>query len=187
MAQVDAGDIRKGMKLEIDGVPYNVVQVDLVKPGKGQAFTRTRIKNLKTGLVIEKTFKSNESVGEADVREANMRLLYKETDGAVFMDDESFEQVTIPMSLIGDNFVWLMDEMIYRVVFYKGDAVDFIPPTFLEMTIVETAPGERGNTSGRVLKAAKTHTGAEIQVPIFIDEGEKVKVDTRTGEYVSRV
>ncbi len=187
MVQIDAGDIRKGMKLEIDGVPYNVVQVDLVKPGKGQAFTRTRIKNLKTGLVIEKTFKSNESVSEADVREANMRLLYQETDGAVFMDDESFEQVTIPMSLIGENAVWLMEETIYRIVFYKGEAVDFIPPTFLELTIVETMPGERGNSSGRVLKPAKTETGAEVQVPIFIEEGEKVKIDTRTGEYISRV
>ena len=187
MGRVSASDIRKGMKLEIDSVPYNVVQSDLVKPGKGQSFTRVRIRNLKTGSVIEKTFKSNESVAEADVHETDMRMLYREEEGVVFMDDESFEQVTIPLSLIGENAVWLMDETIYRIVFYKGETVDFVPPTFLEMTIVETAPGERGNTSGRVLKPAKTETGAQVQVPIFINEGEKIKVDTRTSEYVSRV
>jgi elongation factor P len=187
MSEIESGQIRKGMKVEIDNNPYNVVSVDLVKPGKGQAFTRTRLKNLKTGSLMEKTFKSNEKVSLADVEEMKMRLLFKDADGATFMDDGSFEQIMIPMTLIGEQEVWLMEELLYGIVFYKGEAVDFTPPTFMEMTIIETAPGARGDTSGRVLKPAKTETGAEIQVPIFISEGEKIKVDTRTSEYVSRV
>lgn len=188
MSLIDSNQIKKGMKLEIDNAPYNVVSVDLVKPGKGQAFTRVRIKNLKTGLVLERTFKSNEKVAEADVEEVTMRMLFKETDGVVFMNDNTFEQVMIPNSLIGNQDVWLKEEVLYDIVFYKGEAVDFTPPTFMEMKITETAPGDRGNTaSGRVLKPATTETGAEIQVPIFIQEGEIVKIDTRTSEYVSRV
>lgn len=186
MALVDAGQIKKGMKLEVDGVPYLVVNVELVKPGKGQAFTRTKLKNYKSAQVMEKTFKSNESVPEADVEEAQMRMLYTDADGAVFMDDKTFEQVTIPNSIIGDNARWLMEEQLYSIIFYKGQVIDFSPPTFLEMVVTETAPGERGDTSGRVLKPAKTETGAQIGVPIFIQEGEKIRVDTRTGDYVSR-
>jgi elongation factor P len=187
MSEIESGQIRKGMKVELDNNPYNVVSVDLVKPGKGQAFTRTRLKNLKTGSLMERTFKSNEKVSLADVEELRMRLLYKDADGATFMDDNTFEQITISMSLIGDGDVWLMEEQLYAIVFYKGEAVDFTPPTFMEMLITETAPGARGDSSGRVLKPAKTETGADIQVPIFITEGEKIKVDTRTSEYVSRV
>ena len=187
MSEIESGQIRKGMKVELDNNPYNVVSVDLVKPGKGQAFTRTRLKNLKTGSQVEKTFKSNEKVSLADVEEMKMRLLFKDADGATFMNDDTFDQIMIPMSLIADQEVWLMEELLYGIVFYKGEAVDFTPPTFMEMTITETAPGSRGDTSGRVLKPAKTETGAEISVPIFIAEGEKIKIDTRTGEYVSRV
>lgn len=186
MSQVDFNQIKKGMKVEIEGAPYVVTLVELVKPGKGQAFTRTKLKNLKTGFVVEKTFKSHDKIDLADVEELQMRLLYKEQTGAVFMDDHTFEQITIPLTLIGQSEVWLMEEHIYNIIFYKGEPVDFTPPTFLEMVITETAPGERGDTTGRVLKPAKTETGANIQVPIFIQEGEKIKVDTRTGEYVSR-
>ncbi len=187
MSEIESGQVRKGMKVEIDNNPYNVVSVDLVKPGKGQAFTRTRLKNLKTGSQMEKTFKSNEKIALADVEERKMRLLFQDADGATFMDDATFDQIMIPMSLIGEQQVWLMEELLYGIVFYRGEAVDFTPPTFMDMVITETAPGARGDSSGRVLKPAKTETGAEIQVPIFIAEGEKIKVDTRTGEYVSRI
>jgi len=186
MSQVGFNQIKKGMKVEIDGAPYNVTLVELVKPGKGQAFTRTKLKNLKTGFMTEKTFKSNDKIQLADVEETKMRMLYQDVDGAVFMDDQSFEQITIPLSLIGENKVWLMEEQLYDLVIYKGEPVDLTPPNFLEMTITETAPGERGDTSGKVLKPATTETGAVVQVPIFIQEGEKIKVDTRTGEYSSR-
>jgi elongation factor P len=142
---------------------------------------------LLTGRVVEKTFKSGEKIGDADVEERKMRMLYKEADGAVFMDDNTFEQLTIANSLIEGKSQWLMEEVLYGVVFYKGQPIDVSPPTFMEMKIVETTPGARGDTSGRVLKAAITESGATVQVPIFIEEGEKIKVDTRTGEYVSRV
>jgi elongation factor P len=158
-----------------------------VKPGKAQPFNRTKLKHLITGRVIERTFKSGDKIDLADVEESKMRMLYRESDGVVFMDDKTFDQISIPLSVIKDKEQWLMEEILYDIVFYKGEPIDFMPPTFLEMKIVETAPGVRGDTSGRVLKPAITETGAKIQVPIFVEEGERIKVDTRTGEYVSRV
>lgn len=188
MSSVSTSDIRVGMKVEVDKEPYLIIINEFVKPGKGQAFNRIKMKNIKTGRVIERTYKSGEKIDLADVTEADMRLLYKEPDGAVFMDDKTFEQLTISNELIGNNAQWLMDEVVYSVVFYKGEPIEILPPTFMEMKIVETAPGVRGDTaSGRVLKPAVTETGAKIQVPIFVEEGEKIKVDTRTAEYVSRV
>ncbi|MBS0621115.1 MAG: elongation factor P [Verrucomicrobia bacterium] len=188
MAQYSTGDVKTGYKIEVEGEPYTVVSNEFVKPGKGQPFNRIKLKHLKTGRVVEKTFKSGEKVDEADVEETKMRMLYKEADGAVFMDDKSYDQITIPFSLIQDKEQWLIEEIPYDVVFYKGQPIDIVPPTFMEMKIVETSPGVRGDTSsGRVLKPAVLEGGAKIQVPIFIEEGEKIKVDTRTGEYVSRV
>jgi elongation factor P len=188
MAQISTNEFKAGVKIEVEGQPYTIVTNEFVKPGKGQAFNRVRIKHLITGRVIERTFKSGDKAEVADVVESNMRLLYKEADGVVFMDDNTFEQVKIPLESIGDTTQWLIEDFVYAIVFYKGAPVTVEPPTFMEMKIVETAPGDRGNTaSGRVLKPAITQSGAKIQVPIFIDEGEIVKIDTRTGEYVSRV
>jgi elongation factor P len=188
MAQVSTNEFKTGLKVEVDGEPYTMVGNEFVKPGKGQPFNRTKLKHLMTGRVIERTFKSGEKIDIADVEETKMRLLYKEQDGAVFMDDNSFEQLTISFKTIGDKQQWLIEEAIYDIVFYKGQPIDVSPPTFMEMKIVETAPGVRGDTaSGRVLKPAFTESGAKIQVPIFVEEGERIKVDTRTGEYVSRV
>jgi elongation factor P len=188
MAQVSTGDVRGGYKVEIEGEPYVVVSNEFVKPGKGQPFNRIRVKQLKTGRVTEKTFKSGEKLDLADVEEAKMRMLYKEGDDVIFMDDNTFDQVNVPMDMLGDNAQWLIEEVIYDVTFYKGQPIDVNPPTFMEMKIIETAPGVRGDTaSGRVLKPAVVESGAKVQVPIFIEEGEKIKVDTRTGEYVSRV
>lgn len=188
MAQVSTNEFRGGMKIEVEGQPYTIVTNEFVKPGKGQSFNRVRIKHLTTGRVIERTMKSGDKVDVADVVETNMRLLYKEGDGAVFMDETSFEQTTIPLKNIGDTAQWLLEDLMYAVVFYKGIPVTVEPPTFMEMRITETAPGDRGNTaSGRVLKPAVTQSGAKVQVPIFVNEGEVIKIDTRTGEYVSRV
>lgn len=187
MSTVDANALKKGMKLEIDNYPYNVLQADIVKPGKGQAFTRTKLRNLMTGQQLEKTFKSNEKLDLADINETFMRLIYTDGEGATLMHDESFEQVTIPYSIIGTDKNWLKEETLYAIIFYKGQVVAFEPPNFMELTIQETMPGEKGNTaSGKVTKPATLETGAEIAVPIFITEGEKVRVDTRTSEYVSR-
>jgi len=187
MAQYSTGDLRGGYKVEIDGEPYTVVSNEFIKPGKGQPFNRIKLKHLKTGRVVEKTFKSGEKVDEADVEEAKMRMVYKEADAVVFMDDKTYEQVSIPLSIIKDTEQWLLEEILYDIVIYKGQPIEVVPPTFLEMKIVETTTGLRGDTSGRVLKPAVTESGAKVQVPLFIDEGDKIKIDTRTGEYVSRV
>lgn len=188
MPQISTNEFRPGIKIEFENQPYTIVTNEFVKPGKGQSFNRVRIKHLITGRVIEKTLKSGEKVEVADVIESNMRLLYKEGENAVFMDDVSFEQIAIPIENIGDTAQWLIEDLLYGIVFYRGTPVTVEPPTFMEMKITETAPGDRGNTaSGRVLKPAITQSGAKVQIPIFVSEGEIVKIDTRTGEYVSRV
>ncbi len=189
MAQISTNEFKAGFKVEIDGEPYTMVGVEFVKPGKGQPFTRVKLKHLKTGRVIERTFKSGERLEVADVQELRMRMLYTEADGgAVFMDDNTFEQITVSANVIGDNKQWMMEEVLYGITVYKGEPIEVVPPTFMEMKIAETAPGVRGDTSsGRVLKPAVTESGAKVQVPIFIEEGEKIKIDTRTSEYVSRV
>jgi elongation factor P len=188
MASASTNEIRAGMKVEVEKEPYLIIANEFVKPGKGQAFNRIKMKNMVTGRVVERTYKSGEKLDLADIEEADMRFLYKESDGSVFMDEKTFDQITISNELIGSNDQWLMEEVLYKVVFYKGAPIELVPPTFMEMVITETSPGVRGDTaSGRVLKPATTETGAKIQVPIFVEEGEKVKVDTRTCEYVSRV
>lgn len=188
MAQIDTNDFKAGLKVEVEGQPYTIVSNQFVKPGKGQAFNRVRLKHLKSGRVVEKTFKSGESVELADVVDSKQRLLYCDTNGAVFMDDATFEQITLPPEKIEDVKDWLIDDQMYDLVFYKGEITTVEPPTFMEMEVVETTPGVRGDTaSGRVMKPATTNSGAKIQVPIFIEQGEIIKVDTRTGEYVSRV
>jgi elongation factor P len=187
-AQTNTGEVRGGFKVEVEGQPYTVVSNEFVKPGKGQAFNRIRLKHLITGRVVEKTFKSGEKIDIADVADTKMRMLYKEPDGVIFMDETSFEQHKLANEMIGDNMNWLKDDLVYDIVFYKGEPVTVEPPTFMELKITETAPGDRGNTaSGRVLKNAVLETGAKIQVPIFIEQDEIIKVDTRNGEYVSRV
>lgn len=188
MASVSTNEIKIGMKVEVEKEPYLIINNEFVKPGKGQAFNRIKMKNMKSGRVVEKTYKSGEKIDLADIEESAMRFLYKEPDGAVFMDEKTFDQTTIDNELIGQNGQWLMEEIVYHVIFYKGAPIELVPPTFMEMTIVDTAPGVRGDTaSGRVMKPATTETGAKVQVPIFIEQGEKIKVDTRTCEYVSRV
>jgi elongation factor P len=188
MAQVTTNELRVGMKVEVDKEPYLVIINEFVKPGKGQAFNRIKMKNMISGRVAERTYKSGEKLDLADIEEAEVRFMYKDADSAVFMDDKTFDQITISKELLGQNEQWLKEEIIYHVIFYKGSAIEVVPPTFMELTITETAPGVRGDTaSGRVLKNATLENGATVQVPIFIEQGEKIKVDTRTSEYVSRV
>ena len=186
MASITTNDLRIGMKVEVDKEPYLIVINEFVKPGKGQAFNRIKMKNMINGRVIERTYKSGDKLDLADIEETQMRFLYKEPDGSVFMDEKTFDQISISNEIIGNNQQWLMEETIFQVIFYKGAVIEIVPPTFMEMLVTETAPGVRGDTSGRVLKPATTETGAKIQIPIFVEEGEKIKVDTRTCEYVSR-
>ncbi len=187
MAQISTNEFKPGVKIEIDKQPYTIVSNEFVKPGKGQAFNRVRIKQLLTGRTVEKTFKSGDKVDLADVIETQMRMLYKENDGIVFMDENTFEQLKISSENIGDTMQWLKEDLLYDILIYNGEAVAVEPPTFIDLKIVQCDPGVRGDTaSGRVLKPAVTETGAKIQVPIFINEGEVIKVDTRTAEYASR-
>ena len=188
MAQVSTNEFKGGIKVEVDGEPYEIISNEFVKPGKGQPFNRVKLKNLLSSRVIERTYKSGDKLEIADIEEHKMRMVYKEQGGVVFMDDQTYEQITIPFPVIGDKEQWLMEEILYSVIFYKGSPIEVVPPTFMEMKVVDTAPGVRGDTaSGRVLKPAITESGSKIQVPIFVEEGDKVKIDTRTGEYVSRV
>lgn len=188
MVRVSTSEFRVGLRIELDGQPYLILQNEFVKPGKGQAFNRIKVKNFITGRVIEKTFKSGETVNTADVEEKQMRLLYTDQEGATFMDDESFEQETVFWEKLESVKQWLLEDAVYTLVVYNGEVISIEPPIFMELVITETAPGVRGDTaSGRVLKPAQTQTGAKIMVPIFIEEGEVVKVDTRTGSYESRV
>lgn len=188
MAYISTNEFKGGIKVEMDGQPYTIVTNEFVKPGKGQAFNRVKLKHLVTGRVIEKTFKSGEKLDLADIVDAKMRMLYKELDGVVFMDDNTFEQVTISTAQLADVSQWLKEDLVYDVIFYKGVPITVEPPTFLELVITETAPGDRGNTaSGRVMKPAILETGAQILVPIFVNQDDKIRVDTRTSEYVSRV
>jgi len=186
MPQASTNEFRIGMKVEIDQQPYVMVENDFVKPGKGQPFNRTKLKNLRTGRVIERTFKSGEKIDLADVEEKKMRLSYQETDGVVFMDDTTFDQVHVAFNAMGESKEWLMENMDYQITFHKGEPIVVTPPTFMEVTVTQSATGLRGDTTGRVLKPAVIETGMTIQVPLFINEGDKIKVDTRTGEYVGR-
>lgn len=188
MPTISTSDLRVGMKAEVENEPCLVISNEFVKPGKGQSFNRIKLKNMITGRVVEKTFKSGEKVDLADVEESEMRYLYRDGEDAVFMDEKTFDQIHVSKELLGANEQWLKEEIVYHVVFYKGAPIEVMPPTFMELTIVDTAPGVRGDTaSGRVLKPAVLETGAKVQVPIFVEQSEKIKVDTRTCEYVSRV
>lgn len=187
-AQATTNDIRGGMKVEIDGQPYTVISNEFFKPGKGRSTNRIRVRHLVSGRTVEKVFTSGDKLDLADVEEHAMRLLYKEDDGVVFMNDNSFEQIKIMNENIGETSQWLLEDLLFDIVFWKGQPVTVEPPTFMDMLVTDTAPGDRGNTaSGRVLKPATLQSGAKIQIPIFVCEGEKIRVDTRTGEYVSRV
>jgi elongation factor P len=188
MAQISTNEFKAGVKVEVEGQPYTIISNEFVKPGKGQAFNRVRLKHLLTNRSIDRTFKSGDKVDIADVVETKMRMLYKEADGVIFMDEISFEQTKIPLDNMGETTNWLLEDHMYDIIIYKGVPVTVEPSTFMEMLIIETSPGVRGDTaSGRVLKPAIVESGAKIQVPIFVEQGEKIKIDTRTGEYVSRV
>ena len=188
MAQIDTSEFKGGLKVEVEGQPYTIITNEFVKPGKGQAFNRVRLKHLTTGRVIDRTFKSGDKIDLADVAEEQMRLSYIEGSQAVFMCDKTFEQHYVNLDSIGDTAMWLKEEAEYTLIFYNGQIVTVEPPTFMELKITETSPGVRGDTaSGRVLKPAVVETGAKVQIPIFVEDGEIIKVDTRTSEYVGRV
>ena len=187
MATYSTNEFKGGLKIILDGDPCSIIENEFVKPGKGQAFNRVRIRNLKNGKVLEKTFKSGESVEAADVLETEMQYLYTDGEFWYFMDPESFEQVTADKAAVGDTLKWLKDQDICTVTLWNGQPIIIEVPNFVVLKITQTDPGVRGDTSGGGGKPATVETGAVIRVPLFIPEGELIKIDTRTGEYAGRV
>ena len=187
MASYDLNGVKSGLKIIVDGDPYVIVGADFIKPGKGQAFTRIRIRNLKNGRTTEKTMKATDSVEGADVVDTNMQYLYTDGEFWHFMEPESFEQHRADKNAMGDAAQWLKGEEECIVTLWNGAPLSVLPPNFVELKIVETDPGLRGDTSGGGGKPAKLETGATVRVPLFVNQDEVIRVDTRTGEYVSRV
>src|SRR6185437_3525174 len=180
MAQVSMNDFEKGMKVVINGEPHNMVEVTLTKPGKGNPFATVKLKNLRTGRMLERTFKGTEKLDIADVSEIQATYSYKSDVSYVFSDPKTYEEIHIPLHMMQDQEQWLMDEPLYGIVLFNGEPIAVNPPNFLILKITETTPGIRGDTSGRALKDAVTETGAKVKVPLFIEEGESVRIDTRT-------
>lgn len=187
MASFGMNDVRNGLKILIDGEPFVIVDSDFIKPGKGQAFTRIKIRNLKNGRTTEKTMKSNDTVEGADVMDTDMQFLYNDGEFWHFMQPENFEQFTADATVMGDAAQWLKGEEMCVVTLWNGAPLTVSPPNFVDLKIVETDPGMRGDTASGGGKPAKLETGATVRVPLFIENGELIRCDTRSGEYVSRV
>jgi len=171
----------------LDGDPANIIENEFVKPGKGQAFNRVKMRNLKSGRVIERTFKSGESIEAADVIETEMQYLYSDGDAWHFMDTETFEQIAADEVAVADAKLWLKEQDSCTLTLWNGVPLSAVPPNHVTLKVAETEPGVRGDTATGANKPATLETGAVVQVPLFVNEGDLLKVDTRTGEYVSRV
>ena len=183
---VSAGDFRNGITIEIEGNVYQIVEFQHVKPGKGAAFVRTKIRNVITGAVVEKTFNPNDKYPTAFIVRKDMEYSYSDGDLYYFMDTETWEQIPINKSVLGDNFKFVKENMVCKVLSYKGNVFGIEPPNFVELKVTKTDPGFKGDTATNATKPATLETGAEIKVPLFIDEGEVIQIDTRTGEYMGR-
>ena len=184
---ITAGDFRNGVTFEEDANVLQIVEFQHVKPGKGAAFVRTKIKNVITGAVIEKSYNPSAKFPTAFVERKDMEYSYSDGDLYYFMDSETYEQVPISSSELSDNFKFVKEQMVCKVCSYKGKVFAVEPPNFVELVVTETDPGFKGDTATNATKPAVLETGAEIKVPLFIDQGETIRIDTRTGEYMERV
>jgi elongation factor P len=187
MATYSTNEFRSGLKILIDNDPCVIVENEFVKPGKGQAFNRVRIRNLKTGRVVDKTFKSGDSVEAADVVDTEMQYLYADGEFWHFMVPDTFEQYAADENAVADTRQWLKEQDLCQITLWNNAPLTVTPPNFVELKIVETDPGVRGDTAQGGVKPATLETGAVVKVPLFVEEGEVIRVDTRSGEYVSRV
>ena len=183
---ITAGDFRNGVTFEMDGQVVSIIEFQHVKPGKGAAFVRTKIRNVITGAVVEKTFNPTEKFPTAFIERKDMEYLYEDGDLYYFMDTETYEQLPIGKDVLGSNFKFVKENMVCKVLSYKGNVFGVEPPTFVVLQVTQTEPGVKGATATNVTKPATLETGAEIKVPIFINEGDSIQIDTRTGEYMSR-
>lgn len=183
---VIAGDFKNGVTFEMDGQVVQVIEFQHVKPGKGAAFVRTKLKNVITGAIVETTFSPTDKFPPAYVERRDMQYLYNDGELYYFMDMETYEQIPVGKDLLGENFKFVKEEMICKVVSYKGSVFSVEPPTFVELVVTETEPGVKGDTATGATKPATVETGAQVKVPLFVDAGTKIKIDTRTGEYLAR-
>jgi len=184
---VSTAEFRNGLKIEIDGEPYVIVEFQHVKPGKGGAFVRTKMKSLKSGNVIDRTFRSGEKVEVPELEEKTMQYLYSADKDRVFMDTSSYEQISMSEQQLGESINYLKENMEIKVLYYKGRPINIDVPMFVELAIAKTDPGVRGDTASGGSKPATLETGAIVKVPFYLNEGDVIKVDTRTGTFIERV
>ncbi|NLB88094.1 MAG: elongation factor P [Syntrophomonadaceae bacterium] len=184
---ISVNDFKTGVSIELEGQAYVVVDFQHVKPGKGAAFVRAKLKNLSSGGVVEKTFRAGEKVAKAHLDRREMQYLYSDSDGYIFMDNETYEQITISADTIGDGVKWLLENMNIHVLIFQNKIIGVDLPNFVELKVVETEPGVKGDTATGATKNATLETGAVVQVPLFVNEGDVLRIDTRTGEYMERV
>lgn len=185
---ISTNDFKNGMTIEYEGNIYSIIEFQHVKPGKGAAFVRAKLKNIKTGTTAEKTFRAGEKVKKAHIERRQMQFLYSTGDGYIFMDVENFDQITVGQDQLGKGYKFLKENEMIDILFYEGEIIGVELPTFVELKVIETEPGVKGDTvSGGGSKPAKIETGTTVNVPLFIDEGDVIKIDTRTGDYVERV
>lgn len=183
---ISAGEFRNGVTFDMDGNVFQIIEFQHVKPGKGAAFVRTKIRNVISGAVVERTFSPTEKFPTAYIERKDMQYLYSDGDLYYFMDNETYEQIPISKDTLGDDFRFVKENENVKVLSYKGSVFAVEPPLFVELEITETEPGVKGNTATNVLKPATVETGAVVKVPIFIEQGERIQIDTRTGEYLGR-
>jgi elongation factor P len=183
----DTSDFRKGLKIEIDGKPFEIVDFQHVKPGKGGAFVRTKLKNMVNGRVLDQTFRSGEKVGQPDLEEKQMQYLYKDGENYCLMDNATYDQIFLSEDQMGESRQYLVENTDVKVLFFNNEPIGLDLPIFVELEVTETEPGVKGDTASKVTKPATLETGAVVPVPIFLEVGDKIKVDTRTGAYVERV
>lgn len=182
-----ASDLRKGLKIEVDGAPYVITDFQFVKPGKGQALYRCKMKNLINGATLDKTYRAVEKIDKPNLEQRDLIYSYQDGEHYVFMDSSSYEQVLIDAEVLGEQRYFLVEDMEVEILFHNDLPIEVSLPFFIEKIIVETEPGARGDTATNVMKPAKLDNGYEIQVPIFINQGDRVRIDTRTGKYADRV
>ncbi|QGT98948.1 Translation elongation factor P [Candidatus Syntrophocurvum alkaliphilum] len=183
---ISVNDFKTGLTIELDDQAYQVVDFQHVKPGKGAAFVRSKLKNIKTGGIIEKTFRGGEKVNKAHLERKEMQYLYNDGDGFVFMDNQDFEQISISDEILGEGSKWLLENMNIHVLFFQNNIIGVELPNFVELEVVETEPGIKGDTATGATKGATVETGVTVQVPLFIETGDKLRIDTRTGQYMER-
>ena len=185
--QINTGDFRKGIKVLVEGDPYEMFECNFVKPGKGQALYKTKLRNLLKGTILDRTYKSGDGLEAADIRNASGQYLYRDSGGYVFMDNETFEQNTLSAEVCGDDIKFLLEGANCELLYWNDQLISMTPPSHVVLKITHAEPAAKGNTATNVTKPATVETGAIVHVPAFVKEGEKIKVDARTGDYIERV